>query len=209
MWDRTDNEIHATGIKNIPEERQIELIPGTPVPFYSTFRIDDGVLVKINLNRSDVNPDDVIDFPNSVKEVRKLACHELKCQAGFRTNPECKKIGYGAFMGSEISYFETSAEEIGRNAFSTCSNLYKVVLTGNIKEIPKQCFAFCDSLTIVKLPASVEVIAEDAFEDCPNHMVISSESEAVKKFIVAHDVKQNNWAPQWEEQDHRTDEVIF
>lgn len=58
-------------------------------------------------------------------------------------------------------------------AFGYCSNLEKIIITGNIKTIPNHCFFLCKNLKEVVIESGVEVIGAGAFSSCSSLNSIS------------------------------------
>lgn len=56
--------------------------------------------------------------------------------------------------------------EIGADAFWTCSGLTSVTIPNSVTSIGAGAFAFCDSLTSVTIPDSVTSIGRTAFQNC-------------------------------------------
>ncbi len=56
--------------------------------------------------------------------------------------------------------------EIGKSAFSYCTNLTSVTLPETIIGIMDNAFDGCDSLTTIQIPARTGVIVSDAFDGC-------------------------------------------
>lgn len=183
-----DRDITRLGIPNIPKDRQIELVPGTKIPFYNIFEVKDGVLYKLN---NIISPVEILNFPDEVEKIGNLVADGNKGLGGIFTGNNCKVIGTGAFINSSVTGVVTYADEIGGGAFMGCSKLQEVSIeNSNLKVVQARCFAYCEHLRRVHLPDSVEEIADDAFEGCPSNLEIISNSEAVKQYIETH--------PDWE-----------
>ena len=71
---------------------------------------------------------------------------------------------------SDLKIEETKLSSVDKPkieaAFGYCSNLEKVVITGNIKVIPDHCFFSCKNLKEVIIESGVEVIGAGAFSWC-------------------------------------------
>ena len=79
-----------------------------------------------------------------------------------------KRIAEAALLNGRIESLtvEEGIEEIGINAFSSCSNLTSVALPDGLKHIESTAFSGCGALEYVILPESLSDIGEYAFEDC-------------------------------------------
>lgn len=88
-----------------------------------------------------------IVIPDSVKTIRRGACHSLKHVSKI-TLPE----------GLEI---------IGANAFCGAAKLSDIVLPESIDTICDNAFNGCTSLTDINIPENVKHIGLDAFDECP------------------------------------------
>ena len=83
-------------------------------------------------------------------------------------NYSVKRIAEAALLNGRIESLtvEEGIEEIGINAFSSCSNLTSVALPDGLKHIESTAFSGCGALEYVILPESLSDIGEYAFEDC-------------------------------------------
>ena len=86
-------------------------------------------------------------IPDSVKTIRRGACHSLKHVSKI-TLPE----------GLEI---------IGANAFCGAGKLNDIVLPDSVDTICDNAFNGCVSLTDINIPENVSHIGLDAFDECP------------------------------------------
>ena len=61
---------------------------------------------------------------------------------------------------------ETGVTGIGRNAFSSCTNLTDVAFPDNLTSIGVNAFAYCSGLTTLTIPSGVASIGKNAFSYC-------------------------------------------
>lgn len=80
-----------------------------------------------------------------------------------------ESIGPNLFNSNSIKeiYLPASIKQIEEKAFSSCSNLRRVIFAepSNLKIIGKFAFSCCGSLKIVQIPDSVETIEDGAFNN--------------------------------------------
>ena len=88
-----------------------------------------------------------IVIPDTVKTIRRGACHSLKHVSSIAL-PE----------GLEV---------IGANAFCGAGKLSKIVLPENLDTICDGAFNGCTSLTEINIPENVKHIGYNAFDECP------------------------------------------
>lgn len=81
-------------------------------------------------------------------------------------------IPYAFFASSRISHIDfsraTSLKTIGKNAFSYCTMLSKLVISDNITEIGEMAFKGCTSLGSITLGSSLTVLGPQAFWETEN-----------------------------------------
>lgn len=101
-----------------------------------------------------------------------------------------ERIGAMAFANMQkmsVFVLPATVTEIGKNAFSASSLLYRVDMSGNtvLKSIGDEAFADCTMLgrgleaNRVALPASVEVIGDGAFKNCTSMVKIDLSNTAI------------------------------
>jgi len=80
----------------------------------------------------------------------------------------CKSIGTYAFASTGLTSvaIPDSVTNIGKGAFSYCSNLTDATLSNNLTRIRERTFSGCTGLTSITIPDSVTSIEADAFSDC-------------------------------------------
>ncbi len=70
------------------------------------------------------------------------------------------------FLETPENYEDISLTTIKENAFSSCPNLTRVTVTGNIEVIEKKGFSDCPKLESVTFDKGIYEIGESAFEKC-------------------------------------------
>ena len=78
-------------------------------------------------------------------------------------------IGMSAFSGSktlESLVIPNNIKTLGWWAFSNCTKLKNLKLSGSVSEIGMDCFSGCTSLTSVTIPNGVKSLAPGAFMHC-------------------------------------------
>lgn len=85
-------------------------------------------------------------------------------------------------------YCYTSNNQLGDNAFSSCSSLTNIRIPLNVTVIGKYAFDHCASLTSMYIPSSVTKIGDFAFWDCESltSVIISSGVTEIGKYAF-HD----------------------
>ena len=96
-----------------------------------------------------------------------------------------ERIGDSAFASTAIgeAVLDGEIREIGREAFTKCKNLSRVLLQSGLLEIGERAFSECESLSQIIIPKTVRTIGEDAFasstevirEDCMQMYTVSLE----------------------------------
>ena len=69
-------------------------------------------------------------------------------------------------FGCKNTYIPESVTRIWEYAFSGCSDLVSLVISGNVTSIGDYAFSNCTNLTSIIIPESVESIGQYAFRDC-------------------------------------------
>ena len=72
---------------------------------------------------------------------------------------------------SEINGYTVT--EIGRSAFSNCTEITKVVLPSTVTSLGSYAFYYCRSLTSIYIPSGVTYIPEECFSSCTSLSIIS------------------------------------
>ncbi len=70
-------------------------------------------------------------------------------------------------LAKETVEMQPTVENIGRNTFSGCDSLKRVVIPSSVKTISRGAFSNCSSLEEVILPDGLELIEKWAFSYCP------------------------------------------
>ena len=83
------------------------------------------------------------------------------------TGDNCKfSYVFGTIPDSLSDVTITGGSISGNNAFSDCSNLTSVTITGTVKSVGGAAFRDCSSLTSVAIHEGVTSIGDDAFHNC-------------------------------------------
>ena len=106
-----------------------------------------------------------INLPDSVTEIKSSAFSMTKSLTSVHFPAGLQTIGDNAFIYSEItSVTLQNVTSIGKNAFSSCSSLEKVVLPENtLTTIGEEAFSYCNKLASIQLPDSITTIGARAF----------------------------------------------
>lgn len=86
-------------------------------------------------------------------------------------------------------------------AFEGCTNLEKVIISGNVSQISRNTFKGCTKLASIGIPASCKWVGVAAFIDCPNLNVTATDKTKFAKFVHFTAGSYNSYA--------KTDEVFF
>ena len=109
---------------------------------------------------------------SQVRSIGKAAF--MQCTAlhlkGMKFAKRFSTIGDQAFMGcvslDEIDFSESMVTEIGKNTFSDCHKLQKILYPADLQKIGRGAFQRCGNLERIEFPDSLEQIGEWAFKDC-------------------------------------------
>lgn len=106
-----------------------------------------------------------INLPDSVTEIKSSAFSMTKSLTSVQFPAGLQTIGDNAFNNSAItSVTLQNVTSIGKNAFSSCSSLEKVVLPENtLTTIGEEAFSYCNKLASIQLPDSITTIGASAF----------------------------------------------
>ena len=106
-----------------------------------------------------------INLPDSVTEIKSSAFSMTKSLTSVHFPAGLQTIGDNAFNYSAItSVTLQNVTTIGKNAFSSCSSLEKVVLPENtLTTIGEEAFSYCSKLASIQLPDSITTIGASAF----------------------------------------------
>ena len=105
-------------------------------------------------------------LPDSVKTIRARsfegsALTELKITG----KSKLATINSGAFSGSALTKISLpqTVTELGKGAFSDCTELKSVKLSNGITEIPENAFSSCKALTSLQITSGITSIGDGAF----------------------------------------------
>lgn len=179
-----DREISRTGIPNIPEDRQVQPVPGVVIKFERLFETSGDTLVSFNesaLTEVANQPNiPIITIPDGVKKVNNFALKSFgrKNKIDNLVFPfSIKTIGKGALSESNIRMvaIPDSIEEIKDGAFfSSGINSILIDLPAPLRRIEKYTFAYCEDLKELRLPENIDYIDDMAFygTDLNNIMIM-------------------------------------
>lgn len=160
-----DDDIFDGGIPNIPEDRQVQMVPD----------------IKIRFRQS---PKDYLKITKNIEEEEYVTLNVKKVDI------DCEIIGPQAFDGSMISEVTLSdkVKEIGRRAFFDCPKLNKITFGNNITRIDDLAFKGCDRLTTIHIPDSVTYIGTMAFELCERltSIILSKNLTEIANYLFSY-----------------------
>ena len=123
---------------------------------------------------------DTIEIPASVRQIGYNPFANCRNVHLINNSPFYKLIG-GTLYNSDLTELvccpstapidgtipiPESVINIGRNAFTGCVNLERIILPSSVKYISRGAFSECINLKIVEIPASVKDIGDWCFNKC-------------------------------------------
>lgn len=98
------------------------------------------------------------------------------------------QIGRHAFsICSDLTsvIFEEGLRSVGYNSFAQCKNLSNVTFPDSLEKIGEAAFVGCQSFTQIKTPKNVKVLPEHCFAECYNvdNVVISPNTEVLRQGV--------------------------
>ena len=116
-----------------------------------------------------------LDLPNSLETMGQCSFYRCSNLVGPVSIPSgLKVLETGMFQKcnklSSVTFNSNNngVTEIGSSAFSSCSNLENLILSGTLTKIDFYAFYDCQSLTNIFLPDSLITIDSGAFQNCVN-----------------------------------------
>lgn len=89
--------------------------------------------------------------------------------------------------GTTYSWREFVGDSTNKNssvgAFEGCTNLEKVIFSGNVSQINRNTFKNCTKLASVEIPASCKWVGAGAFIGCPSLNVTATSNTKFAKFV--------------------------
>ena len=165
-----DREISRTGIPNIPEDRQVQPVPGVVIKFERLFETSGDTLVSFNESAIPKVADQlIINIPDGIKKLNNFSLKSfgLKHEIENLVFPSSiKTIGKGALSESNIGMvaIPDSIEEIKDGAFfSSGINSILINSPAPLRRIEKYTFAYCEDLKELRLPENIDYIDDLAF----------------------------------------------
>ncbi len=137
---------------------------------------DEVIKAQVETDYSDHDYSDEIQYTDAVKETRKVcsACGKLKDKElifkaalnNGNTYTLEKADGWTSLDFNSVTYNGKTITEIGDEAFSKCTALTSVNLSGSITKIGYAAFADCSDLTDISLNNGLSEIGDFAFQRC-------------------------------------------
>ena len=99
----------------------------------------------------------------------------------FDSRNDCNAIIKGSTLitGCKNTIIPESVDEIGLEAFTSCSSLTSITIPNAVTTIGKNSFDGCTGLTSITIPASVTSIGNYAFRDCTSLETVTILSPSV------------------------------
>lgn len=111
-----------------------------------------------------------IYLPDSVKYVDNYAFKDCKGLTGVTFSYRVMEIGKAAFSGctnlQSVDLSKTKIRLLDNEVFEDCTSLTDVVLPESVTIIGRQCFSKCNHLGRINLPEGISQIQDYAFSNC-------------------------------------------
>lgn len=108
-----------------------------------------------------------VAMPNTVEIINDQPFHDCTALKQITLSTSVKEIGELTFYNcTSLKTIDIPATTIGKNAFSGCTSLQNVVLSGPVTTIQEGTFKGCPSLLKINLPSTVTTIEKEAFYNC-------------------------------------------
>lgn len=108
-----------------------------------------------------------VEFGSALKTIGDSAFYGCKSLTEVRLPGGMTSIGAHSFYGcGNLKKARVTAVTVGNEAFSNCSKLSELTITGEVYEIGNAAFKNCANISGVNIPDNVNSIGDEAFYGC-------------------------------------------
>ena len=129
-----------------------------------------GILTEFNYSYWGVKKSGAVVIPEGVKTISQNAFFNANTSkiTSIKLPNSLKCIEDYAFKGMALKSIEIpdTVNELGENAFYSCTQLKSIKLSSGLKKLSKNLFDGCTQLTDVTIPDSVTTIESECFYEC-------------------------------------------